>query len=864
MYRTIHSLTRTFAWPRFIIVALASMMALPKASFAQAAMTDLSEVRSKFYSGNYDECIALAQAQVDRGIRNDVWSRLLVECLLTKGRYEDARNVYKAAEPIFPTSIPLRILGAQAHRFNGEADIAGKLLDEIPSLIGAAPWRFTDRDNMLSIGKYALAEGEDPRVVLDAFYDKSLKSDPKFVDAHVAIGELAIDKSDYQEAVKSLQKAVQLRPEDPYIHFLLAKAWSPSDSDKATEELQAAVELNPTHPESLLMQAENFIDGERFSDAEELLERVAEVNPHHPEVWAMRAAIAHLTGRYKEEGEYRSKALKHWPANPAVDYLIGKKLSQHYRFAEGVVYQRRSLKLNPNYLPAKFQLAQDLLRVGQEDEGWSIVDQVNVSDRYNVVAYNLKTLQDCVTKFTTLEAPGFIIRMDTRESKIYGDRVVALLTRAKATLGEKYDMTLSDPVTVEIYPQQKDFAIRTFGLPGGAGFLGVCFGKLITANSPASQGESPSNWESVLWHEFCHVITLQKTNNRMPRWLSEGISVYEELEANSSWGQRINPTYKKMLEGKDFVPLSKLSSAFLQPKSPLHLQFAYFESSLAVRYLVEKHGLPLLRQLLVDLGMGVPIEDAFARRYGDVEALDKDFADYVSKLSGSFLGDAELDQEALPKRPGSAELSELVKEHPKNYFALRMLAGQLISESNWTEAKSVVEQLLALYPEDSERGGGIEMKARIARELNDKPTEMATLTQLTELTSDNVPALLRLIQLYRETKEWERVERVSQSLMAVQPLISTGHEAWIEACEQLGKPHSSIASLRALQQLEPLDPAGLHYRLASAQFAAGQFDDARREVLAALEETPRYREAQQLLLKIVAARQSKPNNTEGK
>ncbi len=55
----------------------------------------------------------------------------------------------------------------------------------------------------------------------------------------------------------------------------------------------------------------------------------------------------------------------------------------------------------------------------------------------------------------------------------------------------------------------------------------------------------------------------------------------------------------------------------MQPKSAMHLQFAYFESSLAVRYLIETHGLPLLRKLLIDLGMGVPIEDAFARLYGD-------------------------------------------------------------------------------------------------------------------------------------------------------------------------------------------------------------------------------------------------------
>ena len=401
---------------------------------------EFAEARGKFFAGNYEECIALTRAEVDKGIWNDFWSRQLMQALMTVGRYEEARDVYKSVETKFATSISLRVLAAQAYRFSGEAEQGNKLLNEIPALIQAAPWRFSDRDNMLALGKILLAEGEDARVVLDAFYDRSLKSDPKYVEALVAIGELAIDKCDYQEAVKSLTRAVELRPEDPQIHFLLAKAWSSSDLEKATKFLQAAVDLNPRHPESLLMQAEHYIDSEAYDEANSILESVLKVNSHHPEAWALRAAIAHLTGHYKEEGEHRRAALAKWQVNPAVDYLIGKKLSQHYRFAEGVDYQRRSLKLNPTFLPAKFQLAQDLLRVGRNDEGWSIVDQVGAADKYNVVAFNLKTLQERLAKFATIEADGLIIRMDAREAKIYGDRVVELLRRAKKTIAAKYEL----------------------------------------------------------------------------------------------------------------------------------------------------------------------------------------------------------------------------------------------------------------------------------------------------------------------------------------------------------------------------------------------------------------------------------------
>ena len=54
----------------------------------------------------------------------------------------------------------------------------------------------------------------------------------------------------------------------------------------------------------------------------------------------------------------------------------------------------------------------------------------------------------------------------------------------------------------------------------------------------------------------------------------------------------MNPQYREMILGGEMTPVSQLSSAFLAPKTPLHLQFAYFESSLVVEYLVEqlRHG----------------------------------------------------------------------------------------------------------------------------------------------------------------------------------------------------------------------------------------------------------------------------------
>ena len=127
----------------------------------------------------------------------------------------------------------------------------------------------------------------------------------------------------------------------------------------------------------------------------------------------------------------RAKALADWTDNPGVDHLIGRKLSRQYRFAEGAAYQRRALAMRSDYVPARLQLAEDLLRLGQEQKGWELAEAVNRDDPYLVVAHNLMTLHDNLARFRTLRADGLVVRMESDEADIYGQQVLALLATAR-------------------------------------------------------------------------------------------------------------------------------------------------------------------------------------------------------------------------------------------------------------------------------------------------------------------------------------------------------------------------------------------------------------------------------------------------
>src|SRR5881396_3872769 len=76
-------------------------------------------------------------------------------------------------------------------------------------------------------------------------------------------------------------------------------------------------------------------------------------------------------------------------------------------------------------------------------------------------------------------------------------------------------------------------------------------GLSIAMDSPSARSSGEFNWGSTLWHEFMHVISLQMTEYRIPRWFSEGLSVYEERKARPGWGQDWSlPTLKAYTDGR--------------------------------------------------------------------------------------------------------------------------------------------------------------------------------------------------------------------------------------------------------------------------------------------------------------------------
>lgn len=837
-----------------VVLALGAWCGLVAFPPVEAAEPDVPTLSKLLRQGKYEECATQASAAIDRRAFGEDWYLLKAEAEAALGRYAAAWESIQAGLQRYSWSIRLRQAGIPIARATGREDQVPVWLNEIHDSAVRAAWRYTDPDSLVAIGRVALDAGADAREVLEQLFDRALKQNPQHREARLASGQLALDKQDFQLAAELFREALKQDPEDPDFQLGLAKALEHSDPPRAAAAVAQALAVNPRHVPSLLFRAENAIDAEQYAAAREYLDQAAAVHPTHPEVWAYRALLAHLENQPDEERACRDQAFSTWKHNPRVDYLIGRKLSQKYRFAEGAEHQLRALQLAENYLPARTQLVQDWLRLGKDAEAWQLAEQVHAADGYDVQIFNLLELKDKLAQFTTLERGPFRVRMEAREAEVYGEDVLELLLRAAETLCPKYGLELTEPVTVEIFPEPNDFAVRTFGLPGASGYLGVCFGKVITANSPASQAEHPANWQAVLWHEFCHVVTLQRTRNRMPRWLSEGISVYEERQADPTWGERMSPRYREWILTGRLTPLAEMSGAFLSPESPAHLQFAYFQASLVVEFLIGQYGLGALHAVLSDLAEGLPASAALERRCASLAQLDAEFQDFARELARRFGPDLDWDKHdltALVTDDDPEPLRRWVQDHPHSVVGLTALAEAHLARREYTEARQLLERLIAGVPEFAGRGNPYELLAAVHRQQNDTFEERRVLHEYVSRADAAVPALLRLLELDRQAEDWEALAETAARLRAVNPLLTVGQRAAALAATRLDRRQDALRAWQALLALDPDDRAETLFQLARLLHDQGD-PRAKRYVLQALEIAPRYRAAQDLLLNIVS------------
>ncbi|HSM35950.1 MAG TPA: tetratricopeptide repeat protein [Longimicrobiales bacterium] len=834
---------------------LALALAAPTTAVAQTAVTppppapSLGAAAADIARGEYAAALERL-ARSDGAAAGDARARLLA----ILGRSDDALREARAAGARVAAGEILAATGNLAAAERAFADGLGGA-DSLAALVGlAAVAARTDR-------------ADDAAALLDralAGY-RGAAGDAR---ALLAVAEAArragrTDSDLFHDAVRVLEEAGRALPEDPEPEIRLAALFLDKyDSGEADRALRGLLKRAPMHPGALLLMARvRRFDGS--SEAEELTRRALEVNPSSAEARAFLAVLRLEVADFDGARGEAARALESDPSNAeAVGVLVAADLledeadgpsrrlaalpgrrdrvaalvtasrlaSRHHRYARAAELAGEAARLDPEAWDAHGESGLNLLRTGSVEEARLALERAFAGDPFNIWFKNTLDLLDTFDRYETRATEHFRIVLRRDESALLGPYMEEIAEDAYRRLSERYGHRPATPVRLEVYPEHGDFSVRTVGLPGFSA-LGVAFGNVLAMDSPSARERGTFNWASTLWHEVAHAVTLGATGNRVPRWLTEGISVREERRARPGWGRRITPAFVAAYEDGRMPPVSRLNEGFIRPSFPGQVGMSYLMASLVVEWIEEDRGFGALRAMLEGYRRGWSEERVFA------EVLDAT----PDEVDGAF--DRHLREtfrvrfDAVDAADGGGAFARALGE------GARALAG-----GRRAQARARLVAAAEMFPEAGGTAGPHALLARLHREAGDSDAERAALEAWVAVDEDAYDALIRLAEVQASAGAPAEAARTLRRAIWIYPFEPQLHERTAALLEAAGDAHAAARERRAVLALDPPDEAGAWYRLAAALVAAGDRDGARDAVLRALEVAPRYEEALDLLL----------------
>ena len=853
------------------------------ASFSTMAQTPELRGLAELKKGDYDNAFKLLSARLASNPTDAAAQQALLRVYIETGRYTDAETAAKrflqkspdagavrhqlaetfALTGRYPEAIAeFERAAADSARSEAKADKLESDLRraEVLELTGQEePARtiyqsfvkfYTDKDPQsareLTMVARALVHLERFQDANDMFRS-ALEADSTYLEAQLGAAELFTDKYAYSDAALFLKDALEINPSSARAFLDVARAKRLDGDAEVTAAIGRALTINPNFVDALALKAATALEASRLDDAAAEIDKALKINSRSLEVHSLRAAMLYLQDRDFEPEVAATLAIG--PKYGEVYNTLSHYAAITRRTDQAAQFARRATEIAPRLWDAHLNLGMALLRMGQMDTGREAVEKAFKGDPFNVWAKNTLDLLDSMRDFKETKHGAFIIKASAQESDVLSPYAAGLLEEAAAKLTAKYKFTPKGPIIIEIFNNHEDFAVRTLGIPG-LGALGVCFGFVIAQDSPSAREAGEFNWGSTLWHEYTHVITLQMTDYRIPRWFSEGLSVYEERRARPGWGDDWNPLFVRSFTERRWFKMADLDAGFQRPKSAQDVPIAYFQASQVCEFIAERYGFDAILRMLAMYRDKARTPDVLQQVLKLTESdFDREFAAYIEAKVKPL-------QQALSTQANvvaSLSKEEVLKAlTTQDTFALRIRAAELLAADGDTQAAVAhYVRALELFPYVTGAGNPYESLAKLLEQKGDRAQAAKVLDGLVKNDENNLEALKTIARLRLALGERQQALDALHASFFISPFDYKLHTQAGELSLELKDYAKALTEFQVVLALAPPNVAEANFNVASAYYALGRQSEAKRAVLRALEAAPRYEKAQELLLRIV-------------
>ncbi|MHC5210096.1 MAG: tetratricopeptide repeat protein [Planctomycetota bacterium] len=654
-----------------------------------------------------------------------------------------------------------------------------------------------------------------------------------------------------------LNEVLDVDPGHPDALVTKARVYIYGMNGRAAESaLDQVLSRDPTHPGALLLRGRTRLTDRRVDAALAAADAVLAVDPRARDALALRAAALAVTDREEEARLAREAYRASHPESAAFDRLLGEVLQSHYRFAESIAPLEAALALEPEDERPLPVLAQSLAHVGRETEARAALEEHARRSpfpypwRNNMLAV-LDKLADSAEIIT--EGPGvFRLRMSSSEVDVLGVLLSERLGRAREDLAERWGVDPEGDVVVEVFDKHADFSVRTVGFQGFLA-LGACFGRVMTMLSPLCELRGQFHWAQTAVHEYAHVVTLELSNQRVPRWLTEGVSVVEEKRVDPSWARELDRPVLDARANGMLLPVVRLDEAFRDGST---VMLGYYQGSLLCEVIERDFGFEALRDLVASYADGRTTRRAVEETLGvPAEDLDRRLLAYVdevvaaravirprwSEAGKELLRDrvAAGDDEALldlaaayhdlgAQADGDAALRRYLDARGETPAAARVMAERDASAGRLEEAR---ERLLRWASEGRPDADGLTLLARLELAAGRSGPALEALRRARTLYPGDVGHDGSVRMLYELLDPVEDAAERLDLMRGICAYDETALRPRVTLAEHALAEDDVETALRRYAEAVEIDPYRPDLRMLLADLLAGQgrTDEARRQ-----------------------------------
>ena len=877
-----------------LLLTIAAAVAAPVACAQEPPARNATTAQEALRTGQYDDAIRMARADATREPANAEPVRIHAAALRATGKYAEAEEVLLAFTRARPNDASLWNVIGEVQRERGrlgdaeasfQRAIAGRAPDSLTAHVNVAVLQFERGavdsamkafDRFIDVyntrrGRLTASELEAVAIACrylgrdnwqlykDALraFDEAIAADSTDLDRRVRLAELFLEKYNASDALTTLTEVLAVNPRHARANVAMAQVRLFDELGSPTPFVQKALDVNPALPEARALAAILLIDVERYAEAAAEARRGLAADSTAPDAMIALAGAQYL--QHDTAGFNATMAAIHarQPKSAEAEAALSNVAARSRLYGEAVRFAQAGADRDPKNARALSYLGINALRTGEIQRGRAALDQSFKLDPFDPWSKNTLDLLDTFKDYVEVRTPRFIVMIEKKDAELLEPYVEVLAEQAYDSLAARYGHKPEPPIRIEIYRSHDDFSVRTVGL-GGLGALGVSFGRVVAMDSPAARTVGEFNWGSTLWHELGHVFTLGATDGRVPRWLSEGLSVYEERRARASWGEDPSPLFFATYAAGQLPKVSRLNDGFMRPAFPAQVPLSYYLASLVGEMIESERGIAAIRGMLDGYRRGLTTDQVF-RQVLKVEpaAFDESFDKWVR---ARFAKRFDVVRPALPMTAGGRRVEGGDAIPITGPFLETLDRGrELLNEGKVDEAIAELKKAKEMFPEYAQADGPYALLAAAYMRKNDKQSAVAELRAMTaineEAFAENIAAADAMFELGDRAGAFTGYDRA----VWINPFDRSAHLKLAELSALMGERRTAIRERRALLALDPTDRVEALYQLALAYADAGDMVAARREVLRALEQAPNYSKAQDLLLRI---RSSRPPGTE--